>query len=153
MRAHDPVQLPRPFPSFGTYEMAARTGDLVVTAGHVPAGDDGLVTGALGRDLTVEQGYEAARLAGASLLATLDDALGDLGRVERVVSVLATINATADFTDHTRVADGASDVIVEVLGEAGRHARLAVGVVSLPADVALEVQAVVAVRPDATPAG
>jgi len=137
------IDVSSPFPSFGTYVMAVRSGSQVVTAGHVPIGPDGLVVGKLGAELTVEQGYEAARLAGVSLLATLLDELGDLARVRQFVTVLATVNAVPSFTEHTAVANGASDLFVAVFGDAGRHARLAVGVSSLPADMAIEVQAVV----------
>jgi enamine deaminase RidA (YjgF/YER057c/UK114 family) len=139
------LDLSHPFPSFGTYVMAVRSDNQIFTAGHVPIGPDGLVTGKLGGDLSVEEGYEAARLAGVSLLATLRSELGDLDRVIRFVHVLATVNAAADFTEHTAVANGASDLFVAVFGEDGQHARLAVGVNSLPANMAIEVQAVVEV--------
>ena len=137
------IDLGSPFPSFGTYVMAVRSGSQIVTAGHVPIGPAGLVTGKLGGELSVDEGYEAARLAGVSLLATLRAELGDLGRVRQVVHVLATVNAVPSFTEHTAVANGASDLFVAVFGDAGRHARLAVGVSSLPADMAIEVQATV----------
>lgn len=140
------LDLGSPFPAFGTYVMAVRSGSQIVTAGHVPIGPDGLVTGKLGGELSVEQGYGAARLAGISILATLQAELGDLGQVVRFVNVLATVNAVSSFTEHTAVADGASDLFVAVFGDAGRHARLAVGVSSLPADMAIEVQATVEIR-------
>jgi enamine deaminase RidA (YjgF/YER057c/UK114 family) len=140
------LDLGSPFPSFGTYVMAVRSGTQLVTAGHVPIGPDGLVTGKLGGGLSVEDGYQAARYAGISLLATVQAELGDLDRVVRFVNVLATVNAVPSFTDHTKVADGASDLFVAVFGDAGRHARLAVGVASLPADMAIEVQATLEVR-------
>src|SRR5262245_58333706 len=137
------LDLSSPFPSFGTYVMLKRSGHQIFTAGHVPIGEHGLVTGKLGADLTVEEGYEAARLAGVSLLASLHAELGNLDRVDQFVSVLATVNADPAFTDHTKVADGASDLFVAVFGDVGQHARLAVGVSSLPANMAIEVQAVV----------
>ena len=140
------LDLGSPFPSFGTYVMAVRSGSQLVTAGHVPIGPDGLVTGKLGAELSVEQGYAAARLAGISLLATVQAELGDLDQVARFVNVLATVNAVPAFTEHTAVADGASDLFVAVFGDAGRHARLAVGVSSLPADMAIEVQATIDLR-------
>jgi enamine deaminase RidA (YjgF/YER057c/UK114 family) len=140
------IDLGSPVPSFGTYVMAVRSGSQLVTAGHVPIGPDGLVTGKLGGSLSVEDGRAAARLAAISLLATLLAELGDLREVRQFVSVLATVNAVPEFTEHTAVADGASDLFVEVFGDAGRHARLAVGVGSLPADMAIEVQAVVDLR-------
>jgi enamine deaminase RidA (YjgF/YER057c/UK114 family) len=140
------LDLSSPFPAFGTYVMAVRSGSQLVTAGHVPVGPDGLVTGKLGGTLSVEDGYAAARLAAISLLATVQAELGDLGAVLRFVSVLATVNAVPEFTEHTAVADGASDLFVAVFGDAGRHARLAVGVGSLPADLAIEVQATIDLR-------
>ncbi len=140
------LDLSSPFPSFGTYVMAVRSGSQLVTAGHVPIGPDGLVTGKLGGSLSVAEGSAAARLAGISLLATVRAELGDLGAVRQFVNVLVTVNAVPEFTEHTAVADGASDLFVAVFGDAGRHARLAVGVGSLPADMAIEVQATIEVR-------
>ena len=139
--------LPDPFPSFGTYVMAVVDGDLLYTSGHVPFDGTTLVTGKLGYPLTVEQGYDAARIAALSMLATIRKELGDLARVRRVISLTGTVNATPEFTQHTQVIDGASDLLVEVFGDAGKHARLAVGVNSLPADIALEVQAIIAIHP------
>ena len=99
-------------------------------------------------DLDVEQGREAARLASLNALASMREALGTLDRVVRVVSVRGVVNATPDFTGHTQVLDAASDVLVEVFDEAGRHARLAVGVSSLPANMALELELTAHVRID-----
>jgi enamine deaminase RidA (YjgF/YER057c/UK114 family) len=141
------LDLPDPFPSFGTYVMAVVDGDMLYTAGHVPFDGTALITGKLGDQLTAEQGYDAARVAALSMLATIRQEVGDLERVRRVISLTGTVNATPEFTQHTRVIDGASDLLVEVFGDAGRHARLAVGVSSLPADMALEVQAIVALHP------
>ncbi len=141
------LDLPDPFPSFGTYVMAVMDGDMLYTAGHVPFDGTALITGKLGDQLTVEQGYHAARIAALSMLATIRHQVGDLARVRRVISLTGTVNATPDFTQHTQVIDGASDLLVEVFGDAGKHARLAVGVSSLPADMALEVQAIIALHP------
>ena len=105
----------------------------------------------LGRELTTEQGYRAARLAALSLLATLRAELGSLDRIDHLVYLYGTVDATPDFTGHTAVINGASDTLVEVLGDAGRHARLAVGVSSLPGGVAVEIQVVAEIAaPDAT---
>jgi enamine deaminase RidA (YjgF/YER057c/UK114 family) len=151
--AEDDLDLPDPFPALGTFVSAVRTGNLVFSSGHVPHDATGtqLVTGKLGADLTTDDGYAAARLCGLSLLATLRHELGgSLDAVVRIVSLLVTVNATPDFVDHTAVANGASDLLVEILGaERGMHARLAVGVSSLPANLALEIQAVVEVAPAA----
>jgi len=139
------IELPDPFPALGTFVSAVRSGSLVFTSGHVPHHAEGVVTGRLGDDLDVDAGRRDADLAARSLLATLRQELGDLERVVRVVSLLVTINAVSSFVEHTAVGDGASDLIVQVFGEKGHHARLAVGVSSLPANLALEIQAVVEV--------
>jgi enamine deaminase RidA (YjgF/YER057c/UK114 family) len=137
------LELPPPFPPAGTYVPAVRTGNLLFLAGHIPIGaDNTLVLGKLGADLDVEQGRHAARLAALSALATLKDELGDLDRVTQIVSVRGVVNATPDFAAHTQVIDGASDVFVEVFGDRGKHARLAVGVSSLPVNLALEIELV-----------
>ena len=119
---------------------------LVFTSGHVPRNPDGsFVTGKLGDDLAIEQGYEAAKNVGLALLASLKVELGDLDRVERVVKVLCMVNCTSDFADQPAVANGASDLMVEVFGDKGRHARSAVGMGSLPANVPVEIEMVVKV--------
>ena len=141
------LELPDVFPPAGTYRSAILHGGVLHTAGHIPLGADGtLVLGRLGEDLTVEDGRLAARLAALSLLATVQQELGSLERVDRFLRVYAVVNATPAFTDHTTVIDGASDVFVQVFGERGEHARLAVGVSSLPANLAVEVEATIAVR-------
>lgn len=142
------LELPDPFPPAGTYINAVRTGGLLVLGGHIPVGDGEIVLGKLGADLDVEAGRRAARMAALSALATLRHELGSLNRVRRIVSVRGVVNATPDFTQHTQVIDGASDVFVEVFGESGRHARLAVGVSSLPANLALEIELIAAVDGD-----
>jgi enamine deaminase RidA (YjgF/YER057c/UK114 family) len=140
------LEIPSPFPPAGTYVNAVRTGDLLVLGGHVPIdAANQVVFGRLGADLDVEAGRHAARLAALSSLASMRDALGDLDRVRRIVSVRCVVNAAPDFIGHTQVADGASDLFVEVFGDAGRHARLAVGVSSLPVNLALEIEVLVEV--------
>jgi enamine deaminase RidA (YjgF/YER057c/UK114 family) len=128
-----------------SYVPAVRSGNLLFLSGHVPpAGPDGnRPTGKLGADFTLDQGYQIAREVGVSLLSTLKAELGSLDRVARVVKVLGMVNATADFTDHPRVVNGASDLFLEVFGEAGRHARSAVGVGSLPRGVPVEIEMIV----------
>jgi enamine deaminase RidA (YjgF/YER057c/UK114 family) len=141
------LELPDVFPPAGTYRSAILHDGVLHTAGHIPLGADGtLVLGRLGEDLTVEEGRQAARLAALSLLATVQQELGSLERVDRFLRVYAVVNATPTFTDHTTVIDAASDVFVQVFGERGEHARLAVGVSSLPANLAVEVEATIAVR-------
>lgn len=142
------LQLPDPFPPAGEYVNLVRTGNLLVLGGHVPIAADGrIVFGRLGEDLDVETGREAARLAALSALATLRHELGSLDRVGQIVSVRGVVNAAPDFTQHTQVIDGASEVFVELFGGRGRHARLAVGVSSLPANLALEIEVLVEVSP------
>lgn len=142
------LDLPPVFPPAGTYRSAIVHSGVLYTAGHIPLGADGtLVMGKLGDTLTVADGVHAARLAALSLLATVQDELGSLDRVERFIRVYGVVNAVSDFVDHTAVIDGASQVFTQVFGERGEHARLAVGVASLPADIALEVEATIAIRP------
>jgi enamine deaminase RidA (YjgF/YER057c/UK114 family) len=107
-------------------------------------------TGKVGSDVDVDGAREAARSAALNMVATIRDALGTLDRVERVLNVNGVVNATPDFVEHTRVIDAASNVFVAVFGEAGRHARLAVGVGSLPSNLCLEIQAVVQLTQDAS---
>ncbi len=143
----DLPDLPPVFPPAGRYRSAVLHDRILRTAGHIPLGADGtLVIGRLGDDLTVADGVEAARLAALSLLATVRAELGSLDRVEQVLHVLGVVHATPDFGDHTAVIDGASEVLTSVFGERGEHARLAIGVASLPAGIALEVEATIAVR-------
>lgn len=128
-----------PFKPAGQYVNATRSGNLLFVAGQVPAKPDGsIVRGKLGSDMDVDSGYETARLAALNALATIRAELGSLDKVVRVLRVSGVVNSTPDFMLHTRVMEGASDLFVEVFGEAGTHARLAVGVASLPAGMALE---------------
>ena len=141
------IVLAPPFPPVGSYVNAVRVGDQLVLGGQVPwSPPDRIVRGRLGADLDVEQGREAAHLAAVNALSTIEEALGGLAEVRRIVSLRGVVNATPDFTEHTRVIDAASDVFVGVFGEHGRHARLAVGVASLPAGLALEIELTVQVR-------
>lgn len=140
------LRLPTPPQPVANYVPAVQTGNLVFLAGHVPRRDDGsVVAGKLGSDLSVEQGYDGARLAALGCLASLQGAVGDLDRVKRIVKLLCMVNATPDFGDHPKVANGASDLLVEVFGDGGRHARAAVGMGSLPINACVEVEMVVEV--------
>ena len=140
------IELPDPFPPAGEYVNAARTGDLLILGGHIPfSPPQTIVFGKLGADLDVEAGREAARFAAITALATIRSELGTLDAVKRIVLVRGVVNAAPDFIGHTQVIDGASEVFVDVFGEAGRHARLAVGVSSLPASIALEIEVIVEV--------
>ena len=121
-------------------------GGLAHVSGQLPFIDGALVTGRLGDDVTTEQGTAAARACGLMILAQLKAALGSLDRVERVVKLGAFINSTGDYTDQPKVANGASELMAAVFGDAGKHARSAVGVPVLPLGAAVEVDAIVAVR-------
>jgi enamine deaminase RidA (YjgF/YER057c/UK114 family) len=122
-------------------------GNMLYISGQGPRQDDGsYVTGRLGRDMGVEEGYAAARLTGLHLLAVAKSAIGDLSRIEAVIKLLGMVNAEPDFGDQPKVINGCSDLLVEVLGEAGRHARSAVGMGSLPNRMAVEIEAIMMIR-------
>ena len=140
--------LPEPARPVSSYVSVVVSGSMAHVAGQLPFIDGELVKGRLGEDMTIEQGYEAAKASGLMILAQLNAALGSLSRVERVVKLGAFVTSTPDFTDQPRVANGASELMVAVLGEAGRHARSAVGVPALPLGAAVEVDAIVAICPD-----
>lgn len=141
------IVLPKPTAPVANYVKAVRSGNLVFLSGHGPYRSDGtLVTGKLGRDLTQEEGYEAARLTGIALLASLKSEIGQLGKVRRIVKVFGMVNADPSFTDMPQVINGCSDLMVEVFGERGRHARAAVGMASLPVGIAVEIDMVVEVE-------
>ena len=141
------ITLPSPPAPVANYVRAVRTGNLVFLAGHGPLQANGTyVTGKVGRDLTVDEGYAAARLTGLALLASLREEIGSLNNVRRIVKVNGMVNATDGFQDHPNVINGCSDLFVEIFGpEIGKHARAAVGKVSLPINIAVEIDAVVEV--------
>ena len=119
------------------------TGNLVMISGQISAGPDGLITGRLGDGMSIEEGAAAARICGLNLIAQLKAACGgDLDRVVRVVRLGGFVNSTPDFTDQPKVVNGTSDLMVEIFGEAGAHARAAVGVAALPLGVAVEVDGI-----------
>jgi len=129
------------------YVPYVQVGDLVFVSGQISQGPDGLITGKLGDDLTVADGVEAAGRCGLSLLAQARAACGgDLDRIVRVVKLTGFVNSTPDFTDQPEVINGCSNLMVEVLGDAGRHARAAVSAPSLPRGVAVEIEAIFQVR-------
>jgi enamine deaminase RidA (YjgF/YER057c/UK114 family) len=142
------IELPAPTKPIANYVKWVRSGNLVFLSGHGPGKPDGTsVTGKLGRDLTIEQGYEAARLTGVSLIATLKDAVGgDLKKVKRIVKVLGLVNCTDTFADQPKVINGFSDLMTAVFGEAGKHARSAVGTNALPGNIAVEIEMIVEVE-------
>lgn len=123
-------------------------GDFLYVGGHAPTDPDGVIRlkGKLGRDLSVDQGYQAARNCAVVALGNLKSYLGDLDRIERVVKVLGFVNATEDFQQHGAVIDGFSDLWISLLGENGRHARSSIGVSSLAGDISVEIEFVLQVR-------
>lgn len=140
------IELPKAAAPVASYVPVVEQGGMVYVSGQLPFVDGALVTGRLGEDVTLEQGAAAARACGLMILAQLQ-AAGVLERVERVVKLGAFISSTGTFTDQPKVANGASDLMSEVFGEAGKHARSAVGVPVLPLGAAVEVDAILAVRP------
>lgn len=141
------IRLPKPAPPVATYVPYVLHDGLLYVSGQLPFGPDGnLVTGRLGDDINVERGAQAARFCGIMLIAQINDALGgDLDRVRRIVKLGAFIASATSFTDQPKVANGASDLMVEVFADAGRHARSAVASPCLPLNAAVEVDAIVAV--------
>jgi enamine deaminase RidA (YjgF/YER057c/UK114 family) len=140
------IELPEASTPVANYVNAVRVGNLIFLAGKGPRKADGTyITGKLGADLTVEQGYEAARVTGINQLAVLKAQLGNLNKVKRVVKVLGMVNATPDFGNQPEVVNGFSDLMVEVFGPRGKHARAAVGMGSLPRGIAVEVEMIVEV--------
>ncbi len=138
------ITLPEPPPPVGNYIGAVTVGNLVFLSGHGPRKpDDTFITGKVGRDLNLEEAQAAARLVGLNSLATLKAEIGSLERVKRVVKVLGMVNAVPEFEDHPKVINGFTDLMVEVFGDPGRSARSAVGMGSLPFQIAVEVEMIV----------
>ena len=140
------LQLPPPPQPIGNYVPYRIGGGLLFLSGVGPRSADGSnVTGKVGGAVTVEQGYQAARLCGLNLLANMKAALGSLDRVDTILKVLGMVNGVPDFADQPKVINGCTDLFVQVLGEAGRPARSAVGMGSLPRNISVEVEAIVLV--------
>lgn len=136
--------VPSPVANYVPFRLA---GNLLFLSGQGPRDEKGsMLTGKVGAEVTVEEAYRRARLIGLQLLSATQKALGSLDRVEAVLKVLGMVNAVPDFKDHPKVINGCSDVFVEVLGEAGRHARSAVGMGSLPNQISVEIEAILAVK-------
>ena len=141
------ITLPPPLPPLGAYVGAVVTGNLVFVAGHGPRLEDGTyVRGKVPTEVSVEEAVAAARQVGINVLSSLQVAIGDLDRVERFVKVLGMVNGEPDFRHHPRVMDGFSHLMIEIFGESGRCARSAVGMGSLPNQIPVEIEAVVALK-------
>lgn len=136
------LELPEVGQPMGTYVKWRQVGNVVYLAGNGPD-----IYGKVGDDLTLEEGYAAARETGVEILAVLKAACGgDLSRIKQFVKVLGMVNSAPDFTDHPKVINGFSDLMVEVFGEAGKHARSAVGVAALPSNIAVEIEVIVELK-------
>lgn len=140
------ITLPSAPQPVANYVNGVRTGNLIFLAGKGPRYADGTeITGKLGQDVSIEKGYEGARLTAINQLAVLKAMLGDLNKVKRIVKVLGMVNSDPSFIDQPKVINGFSDLMVEVFGEKGKHARAAIGVASLPRGQAVEIELVVEV--------
>ncbi len=141
------IVLPSAGKPVANYVPSVRSGNLVFLSGHGPFTEDGtLITGKVGSDSTLDQGYEAARRVAIGLLGSLKAEIGDLDKVKRVVKLLGMVNCTSGFTDQPKVINGASDLIVGVFGDKGKHARSAVGMNALPMDISVEIEMIVEVE-------
>ncbi len=140
------ITLPSPPQPVANYVNGVQAGNLIFLAGKGPRYADGReITGKVGQDVTIEQGYEGARLTAINQLSVLKTMLGDLSRVKRIVKVLGMVNCDPSFIDQPKVINGFSDLMVEVFGDRGKHARAAVGMASLPRGQAVEIELVVEV--------
>lgn len=145
------ITLPIPGEPIANYVPTVRFSEtknsmLVYVSGTGPRKENGdYITGRLGEDMTIEEGYNAARLTGINILASLKKEIGDLNKIKRFVKVIGMVNSTSDFYQQPAVVNGFSDFIVEVFGDRGKHARSAVGMVSLPSNIAVEIEVVVEV--------
>jgi len=141
------IELPEIAPPVANYVNVVRSGNLLFLAGKGSQNPDGSrITGKVGVDLTIEEGYEAAKSIAYQHLAVIKNEIGDLSKVVRVVKVLGMVNTTPEFTAHSQVINGYSDFMVEIFGEKGKHARSAVGMSSLPVDLAVEIEVIVEIE-------
>ena len=137
--------LAKPVANYVPYRIV---GNVLYLSGQGPRDENGnMLVGKLGAEISIEEGYRRARLVGLGLLAAMRDALGSLDRVDYIVKLLGMVNATTNFNDPPKVINGCSDLFVDVFGEAGRHARSAVGHVTLPNQISVEIEAIVAIKP------
>ena len=137
--------VPKPVATYLPYRLA---GNLLFLSGQGPRDEKGKVlTGKLGGEISIDEGYRRARLVGLGLLAAMRDALGSLDRVDFIVKLLGMVNAEPNFNDSPKIISGCSDLFVEVFGDAGRHARSAVGNVMLPNQMSVEIEGIIAVKP------
>jgi len=141
------ITLNEPSKPVGNYVNSVQTGNLIYMAGLGPLGPNGYITGKLGQDLSIAEGYDAARYTAISQLTALKAEIGDLNKVKRIVKVFGMVNSTPTFTQQPAVINGFSDLMVAVFGDRGRHARAAVGMVALPMNICVEIEMIVEVEP------
>ena len=141
------ITLNEPSQPVGNYINSVRTGNLIYMAGLGPLGPNGYITGKLGQDLSIAEGYDAARYTAISQLTALKAEIGDLNKVKRIVKVFGMVNSTPTFTQQPAVINGFSDLMVAVFGDRGRHARAAVGMIALPMNICVEIEMIVEVEP------
>ncbi len=137
------IILPKPSKSLGSYVPVIKSGSFVYLSGVVPLKGDKVVTGKFGREFDEKSGREPAELCALQLVANLKDAIGDLDRVKQIVKIEGFVNSTDDFSAQSKVLNYVSDLLVRIFGDKGKHARIAIGVNSLPLNAALEVSAIV----------
>ena len=141
------ITLSEPSSPVANYVNAVQAGNLMFLAGKGPSlPEGGYITGKVGSELTIEEGYDAARLTAIAQLSVMKAELGDLNRVKKIVKVVGMVNADPSFTNHPEVINGFSDLMVEVFGERGKHARAAIGMGSLPRDIAVEIDVVIEIE-------
>lgn len=147
------IKLPDAPPPIANFVTHVQEGNILYLSGQGPRETDGrLHTGKVGNDLTAEDAYEHARLTGINLLAVMHHAVGDLNRIKRIVKLFGMVNAAPEFADHPSVINGCSDLFIQVFGNSGQHARSAVGQGSLPGNITVEIEAIVALEDgDTTP--
>ena len=141
------LSLPQPAKPVANYVPAVKIGNLIFVSGHGPYNDGETKTsGKVGRELTIEEGYQVARNVALNCLASVKDAVGDLDKVKRIVKLLGMVNCTEDFKDAPKVINGCSDLLVTIFGEAGKHARSAVGMQALPNQIPVEVEMILEIK-------
>lgn len=141
------IDVSKPQTPVANYVPAVRTGNLVFVSGQGPRRSDGeMITGKVGGEVSMDEAYEAAKLCGINLIAALKSEIGDLGKVKRIVKLLGMVNAEPGFNDHPKVINGCSDLMVEVFGDRGKHARSAVGMGSLPNQISVEIEMIAEVE-------
>ncbi|MEA3422431.1 MAG: RidA family protein [Bacillota bacterium] len=140
-------KLPKAPEPAAVYVPAVRVGDIIYVSGQTPKdGNELLFKGKLGKDFTLEEGYEASKVCILRSLSVVEAEIGNLDKIKRIVKLTGYVNSTDDFTDHSKVINGASELLEEVFGEKGRHARVAVGTNSLPGNAAVEIELIVQVE-------